>query len=91
MVVMIILELELSSCLFRIAVLVLLLAAPFSNLSYSKENCKVLEFCAKNREDHSFQLKYKLIKDYQYHLIDADDKFNAELDLKLIEDFLDKK
>jgi capsular polysaccharide biosynthesis protein len=63
----------------------------FSNLSYSKEDCKVLEFCAKNREDHSFQLKYKLIKDYQYHLIDADDKFNAELNLKLIEDFLVNK
>ena len=63
----------------------------FANLAYSKEDCRVLEFCAKNREDHSFQGKYKLVKDYQYHLIDADEKFNATLDLKLIQDFLERK
>ena len=52
----------------------------FANLIFSKKDCRVLEFCAKNREDHSFQLKYKIINNYQYTLVDADEKFNATLD-----------
>jgi hypothetical protein len=63
----------------------------FANLIFSRHDCRVLEFCAKNREDRSFQNKYKLATKYIYKLVDADDKFNATLDLKVIKFFLEEK
>lgn len=60
----------------------------FANLIFSKEKCRVLEFCAKNREDHSFEVKYKLVNDYHYELVDADEKYNANLSLESVKNFV---
>lgn len=49
----------------------------FANTFFCKQDCKIIEFCAKNREDHSFHFKLKLPKNYKFILVDADENFNT--------------
>jgi hypothetical protein len=53
----------------------------FANLFYSQAKCKVIEYCAQNRVDYSFKNKFKLVQNYDFNLIPADEKFNANIDL----------
>jgi capsular polysaccharide biosynthesis protein len=60
----------------------------FANTIFCQSFVRVLEFCADNRRDFSFYTKYKIAKNYTHELIEADDKFNANLDLDVIKNFL---
>jgi hypothetical protein len=60
----------------------------FANTIFCEPFVRILEFCADNRRDYSFATKYKLAKNYTHKLIEADEKFNAYLDLEVVKDFL---
>ena len=59
----------------------------FANSFLVNENTKLLEFCPKGRPDYTFRNKNKLTSNYTHKLIDSDEGFNVNLDLKELLDF----
>ncbi len=57
----------------------------FANTIYCQDDCKIYEFCADNRVDHSFRNKFKAAKHYEHQLCPADSAFNIEIPIKTLE------
>lgn len=60
----------------------------FVNTIFAGENAKIYEFCPKNRPDYSFRNKHKAAAKYEHYLVDADEQFNIEIDLKKLEEII---
>lgn len=62
-----------------------------ANCMFSKETCRVLEFCPDNRVDRSFMRKRKKLTDYTHLLVPANENFNIEIPEQVVFDFVGGK